>query len=341
VVSAGGQALLHLTRSACAAGGWPAATAAAAASTVVADYFGKSHKCRLQRRTLEELFCRAPEAALAGQVQAGGQAPAAQLLLQYCCKARSDFLQLEALQVLADGAFKAAAAGAAAQQQLQQLVKGSTAQLSAALCHAVTGPFRTKDRHAAAVKAARSCLEAAKKLHGDRRLAEVLGPETLNALAKGIATVRQLELPDKVGRQLDGLVGAAGLQELLAQTKPDAARLKELKKAAAKQQQQGQAQQKGRPGKPGKGGLEAGDKAAGKGRDKAGKAGKPGKQQPGKRQLGKQQGKQQQQEQQRQQQQPSKRPREDGAVEQAAGSKPASGAEKKGGSKKAHKAAKQ
>jgi hypothetical protein len=340
VVSAGAQALLHLMRSACAAGGWPAAAAAAAASTVVADFFGKSHKCRLQRKALEEMFAKVSEAALAGQVQAGGQPPAAQLLLQYCARARSDFLQGEALQVLADGAFKAAAAGPAAQQQLRQLVKGSTAALGAALVAAATGPFRTKDRHAAAVKAARACLEGAKRLHPDTRLAEVLGPETLNALAKGIATARELELPDKVSKQLDVLVAGAGLQELLARTKPDAARLKELKKAAAKQQQggkQGKPQGKPQPGgqqqqqqqqsgqeaqqqRQQPGGKVKGEKKAGKGKgDKqAGKGSKP--QQGGAQQGG---GKQQQR------QSPSKRPREEGG----------GGANKKAGSSKAAKMA--
>lgn len=254
VTAAGGQVLLYMLRSAAAAGGWPAEVAAAVAATAVGDYFAKSHKCRLQRRLLEELFTKAGDAALGQAALPSGQQPAAALVMQYCCKARSDYLQVEALQLLADGVFKAAGAAAGQQQQqaqqeaLRALVKSHTGQLSASLCHAVTGPFRTKDRHATAVRCARACLDAAKKLQPGKRLAEVLGPETLNALAKGIVTVRELELPDKVTKQLDSVVAAAGLQELVARTQPDAARLQQLKKAIAKQQQQAQ-QQGGKPSK--------------------------------------------------------------------------------------------
>jgi hypothetical protein len=329
VTAAGGQVLLYMLRSAAAAGGWPAEVAAAVAATAVGDYFAKSHKCRLQRRLLEELFAKAGDAAFGQAALPSGQQPAAALVMQYCCKARSDYLQVEALQLLADGVFKAAGAAAgqpqpqAQQDALRALVKSHTAQLSAALSHAVTGPFRTKDRHATAVRCARACLDAAKKLQPGKRLAEVLGPETLNALAKGIVTVRELELPDKVTKQLDSVVAAAGLQELVARTQPDAARLQQLKKAIAKQQQQ--AQQQG--GKPTKVQKEGEQPKQPKQQDK--RESKPGKQQKQKQQ-GKGKGSGKPDKQQKQKQRQDKKAGQAASDKQQAGSKNGAGsAEKK------------
>ncbi len=96
-------------------------------------------------------------------------------------------LQAEAVQVLA------ALCKTSPQQRpaVAAAIATHSTAFAAALTHAVTGPFKTKERHVAAVKAASSCIEGARKLGGQgRRLVEVLGPDGLNGLAKGVLTVR-------------------------------------------------------------------------------------------------------------------------------------------------------
>lgn len=82
----------------------------------------------------------------------------------------------------------------ASQSQQQQLVVAALQQnlpaFAAAMCHAVTGPFKTTDRHSMAVQLACSCVESAKKLQPGKRLAAALGPDMLTGLAKSVVTVK-------------------------------------------------------------------------------------------------------------------------------------------------------
>lgn len=115
--------------------------------------------------------------------------------------------------------------------------KPKLAAIAAALSCAVTGPFKNKEQHTQAVKSACSCAEGFRKLNPDKRLAQIVGGDTLNAVAKGIVTVRMLDMPKQTETQLQRLIGILGIQELVSKSKPDGATLAQLKKSKDNKQQ--------------------------------------------------------------------------------------------------------
>ncbi|KAI8471961.1 MAG: DNA polymerase phi-domain-containing protein [Monoraphidium minutum] len=215
----------------------PAARAAAAeyAAAAAADLVSKK-KSRLGRGGLEAVLSRAPHAAL-GAGGAGGETALA-VLARAAAAGRTDFVRAEALELLASAVSKAPPelAGAALRGLLQRGPGGGGGSAAAALVSGAQGPFKTKERHAAAAKAAVALVEAAKKLlPPGGRLGELLGPDALTGTAKAVAAARALGVPPRVEAQLARLVEAAGLQQLAASAaaRPDPARLAALKKQRA------------------------------------------------------------------------------------------------------------
>jgi hypothetical protein len=185
VVAAAGELLLMLISTAVAAGGVYVAVARAAAAAAVADFLGKK-KSKLQRPLLERLLQRCPEAVAAGQTS--GQTSALTRVLQGCSRPRNEYLQSEALQLLA------ASVKLPLMQQQQLLLPGFKSQGSetaAALGAGVLGPYKNADRHVAAVKAVKAVCSAALKAVGPgKRLADALGPDVATGLAKSVLVVR-------------------------------------------------------------------------------------------------------------------------------------------------------
>ena len=183
VVAAAGELLLMLISTAVAAGGAFLAVAQAAAEAAVADFLGKK-KSKLQRPLLERLLQRCPEAVASGQTSS----TALTKVLQGCSKPRNEYLQSEALQLLA-ASFKLPLT-----QQQQLLLPGLKAQgseVAAALGAGVLGPYKNADRHVTAVKAVKAvCAAALKALGPGKRLADALGPDAATGLAKAVLVLR-------------------------------------------------------------------------------------------------------------------------------------------------------
>jgi hypothetical protein len=152
-------------------------------------------------------------------------------VLAQCATARNSFLQAEALAVLA-AAFRAPTAA----PLLAELRSAHGPAVAAALAAAATGPFKNKEQHAGALKAAIAAVEGVKRLQpAGQRLADALGPDALAAVAKAVVTVRALEEapPAKVAAQLERLVAVMGVAALVDKAKPDAAKLSALRRARA------------------------------------------------------------------------------------------------------------
>jgi hypothetical protein len=197
VAGAAAQVLTMLLASAGAPGAPAPARAAAAeyAAAAAADLVSKK-KSRLGRAAVEQILQRAPHAAFglgAAAAAEGTDAPAsaAAVLARAAAAGRTDFVRAEALELLALAVSKAPADLATpALRQLQQQ-RGGGGSVATALVSGVQGPFKTKERHAAAAKAAAAVVEAAKKLlPAGGRLGELLGPDALTGMAKAVAAVR-------------------------------------------------------------------------------------------------------------------------------------------------------
>ncbi|KAF8062006.1 pol5 [Scenedesmus sp. PABB004] len=237
VAGAAGTALLVLLAAGADAGGGAAAAAQACAGAAFEDYFEKK-KSRLQPAWCEALLARAPGAAL------GGDAPALGALLRAAARPRNDSVRARAVALLPALLRGGAGGGAVAALAAQP------AALAAALGGAVSGPYRSKEGHAAAVKAVAQLLAGVQRQGPGKRLAELLGGEAVRELGKAVVVVKAAGVPPRVEGQLERLVEAAGLEQLVAAGKPDPARLALLNKQRAALLEGGKQQQPPQGGKP-------------------------------------------------------------------------------------------
>lgn len=180
VAAAAAQALLVLLAAGAEAGGASAVAAQATAAAALADFFDKK-KTRLQKQWCEQVLARCPEAVVSGN------AGALTALLTACSKGRNEPTRSKAVQLL-PVLFRSS------QPQQQQAVLAALQQqqglLAAALGSAVGGPYKGKEQHAAAVKAVVQLLGSVQKLSDGKRLAEVLGGETVRELGKMVVVVK-------------------------------------------------------------------------------------------------------------------------------------------------------
>lgn len=196
-VAGAAAAVLGMLLAAPGAPGAPAPARAAAAdfAAATARDLVEKKKSRLGRSAAEAILLRAPHAAFSPAGDGSGLSAAA-VLSRAAAAGRTDFVRAEALELLAAALSKAPpdVASDALKSQLQRGGAGggaAGAPLAAALVSGVQGPFKTKERHAAAAKAAVTIVEAAKKLlPPGGRLPELLGPDALTGVAKAVAAVR-------------------------------------------------------------------------------------------------------------------------------------------------------
>lgn len=185
-----------------------ASTASSSFRAALSDFLTKK-KSRLQPPALAAAFRAAPAAAL----------PSLDLLLGHAASGRNAHVRVAAAELIADvikskpdGLAAALGGGAAAakdkkggkkedakaegkgEEKQQQHALGGA--LGAALAACAAGVGLKREQHAKAVKAAAAAAEALRRLLPERRAAEVLGSDKMNAVAKAVVTVQ-------VGRGID------------------------------------------------------------------------------------------------------------------------------------------
>lgn len=181
VAAAAAQSLLVLISAGSEAG--EAAAAAVVQATAAAglqDYL-QHKKTRLQQGWCQQLLGRCSEAVTAGDA-AGLQA-----LLTACSKGRNEAVKAKAVQLL-----PSLVTGRTQQQvpELLAVLKQHQGLVASALAAGVVGPYKNKEQHAAAVKAVVSLLGGVVKQGGGKRLAEVVGSETVRELGKSVVVVK-------------------------------------------------------------------------------------------------------------------------------------------------------
>ncbi|KAG2493575.1 hypothetical protein HYH03_008094 [Edaphochlamys debaryana] len=223
----------------------PEVSAAAQASfrAALEDLLSKK-KTRLHPEGLVASFQAAPAACL----------PSLGLLLQRVGDGRSAHVRVQAAGLLARLARSPPEGMAAA-----VAVSATGHALGGALAACAAGVGLKREAHAKAAKAAVGVAESLRKLAPGKRAAEVLGSDTLNAVAKAVATVRSLEPAPGVAKALQRLVDTLALGPLMEKTKADPALASKITKAAP-----------AKPAAPEQPAKKAG-KEAGKGKDKEGK----------------------------------------------------------------------
>lgn len=223
VAAAAAQSLLVLICAGSGAGGAAAAAAQATAAAALQDFL-QHKKSRLQQSWCQQLLLRCFDAV------AGGEGAGLQALLTACSKGRNEAIRGKSVQLLPS---LVTGKQPAQVSVLLAALKQHQGLLASALGSGVVGPYKGKDQHAGAVKAVAALLAGVVKQGGGKRLAELVGSETVRELGKSVVVVKAAGVPPKVEGQLDRLVEAAGLQQLVAAGKPDPARLALLNKARA------------------------------------------------------------------------------------------------------------
>jgi hypothetical protein len=180
VCAAAAQSLLVLISAGSEAGGAAAAVAQATAGAALQDFLTHK-KSKLQQKWCEQLLARCFDAV------SGGEGAGLQALLQACSKGRNESIKARAVQLLPSlvtNKQPQQVAGLLAVLQQHQGV------LAAALAAGVVGPYKGKDQHAAAVKAVVGVLAGVVKQGGGKRLAELVGSETVRELGKSVIVVK-------------------------------------------------------------------------------------------------------------------------------------------------------
>jgi hypothetical protein len=188
VAAAAAQALLVLIGAGTEAGGAAAAAAQVAAADALQDFFDKK-KSRLQKGWCEQLLSRCPEAVL------GGDAAGLAAILATCSKGRNESTRGKAAALLpvllrTSQQQQQGAKDTADASVLLTALQRHQAALAAALGAAVTGPYKGKEQHAAAVKAVVGLLAGVGKMGAGKRMAELLGAEAVRELGKVVVVVK-------------------------------------------------------------------------------------------------------------------------------------------------------
>jgi hypothetical protein len=183
VAAAAGQALLVLIGAGSEAGGAAAAAAQGAAADALQDFFDKK-KSRLQKAWCEQLLSRCPEAVL------GGDAAGLAAILATCSKGRNESTRGKAAALLPVLLRSSQQGGADAAALLLAALQRHQAALAGALGAAVAGPYKGKEQHAAAVRAVVGLLAGVGKLGAGKRMAELLGAESVRELGKVVVVVK-------------------------------------------------------------------------------------------------------------------------------------------------------
>ncbi|GLI61735.1 hypothetical protein VaNZ11_004161, partial [Volvox africanus] len=246
VAAAAWQAYMAVLRAGAAAEAEEPGAATAAQSSfraALSDLLTKK-KTRLQIEELLAAFRAAPTACISSL----------DLLLQHVSSGRNATLRVAAAELLArllktkpDGLKAAVAAGGPGGV-------GGALGGAVAACVAAVG-LKTK-QHVRAVQAAVTVAESLKQLLQGKRLAEILGADKINAIAKAMVTVQSLGTVSRVDKLHRRLTDVMVLGSLLEKTKPDPALAARIQKArpdsvgaegagTAKGKKKGKAKEKG------------------------------------------------------------------------------------------------
>ena len=180
VCAAAAQSLLVLISAGSEAGGAAAAVAQATAGAALQDFLTHK-KSKLQQKWCEQLLARCFDAV------SGGEGAGLQALLQACSKGRNESIKAKAVQLLPSLVTNKQPQQVAGLLAVLQQHQGL---LAAALAAGVVGPYKGKDQYAAAVKAVVGVLAGVAKQGGGKRLAELVGSETVRELGKSVIVVK-------------------------------------------------------------------------------------------------------------------------------------------------------
>lgn len=180
VAGAAAQSLLVLITAGSEAGGAAAGVAQANAAAALQDFL-QHKKSRLQQAWCQQLLSRCFDAVV------GGEAAGLQALLTACSKGRNEAIRAKSVQLL-----PSLITGKQPQQVAVMLaaLKQHQGLLASALGAGVVGPYKNKDQHATTVKAVVTLLAGVVKQGGGKRLAEVVGSETVRELGKSVVVVK-------------------------------------------------------------------------------------------------------------------------------------------------------
>jgi hypothetical protein len=180
VCAAAAQSLLVLIAAGSEAGGAAAGAAQATVAAALQDFL-QHKKSRLQQSWCQQLLSRCFDAVAAGE-GAGLQA-----LLTACSKGRNEAIRSKSVQLLPSLVIGKQPAQVAV---LLAALKKHQGLLASALGAGVVGPYKNKDQHAAVVKAVGALLGGVVKQGGGKRLAELVGSETVRELGKSVVVVK-------------------------------------------------------------------------------------------------------------------------------------------------------
>jgi hypothetical protein len=180
VAAAAAQSLLVLISAGSEAGGAAAAAAQATAAAALQDFL-QHKKTRLQQSWCQQLLSRCFDAV------AGGEGAGLQALLTACSKGRNEAIRGKSVQLLPS---LVTGKQPAQVSVLLAALKQHQGLLASALGSGVVGPYKGKDQHAGAVKAVVALLSGVVKQGGGKRLAELVGSETVRELGKSVVVVK-------------------------------------------------------------------------------------------------------------------------------------------------------